>query len=303
MPEPKFKSYRDLLDPQVLGRLSSLSFRARAVVEGFIAGMHQSPYHGFSVEFSEHRPYSPGDEIRLLDWKVFGRTDKFVVKQFQEETNLKAYLIVDASASMGFGSGKITKLQYATYLAAALAYLMLHQRDAVGLLTFDEKPRRFYPPRSVMSYLKPLLSELETIEPGGKTRLGETLHELAEQIKRRGLILVFSDLFDEPDAVLSGLRHFRHDQHEVIVFHILDPLERRFDLTGNLIFEDLETGERLSTQAAHIRRAYQEKMEAFTSYYRKHCREHFIDYVLMDTTERYDRALMEYLVKRKRIGG
>ena len=303
MPKTDIKNARQLLDPKVVSRLSNLSLRARAVVEGFIAGMHQSPYHGFSVEFSEHRPYSPGDEIRLLDWKVYARTDRFVVKQFQEETNLKAYLVVDASASMGFASGEISKLQYATYLAAALAYLMLHQRDAVGLLTFDTAPRQFYPPRSVLSYLKPLLTTLETLSPGGQTRLGPVLHELAERIKRRGLVLLFSDLLDEPDDVLSGLRHFRHNHHDVIVFHILDPIERNFHLHGNVTFEDLETGERLGTQPPHIRRAYLERMRAFIDSYRRHCRENYIDYVLMDTSEPFDRALFEYLIKRKRIGG
>ncbi|MDZ7372701.1 MAG: DUF58 domain-containing protein [candidate division KSB1 bacterium] len=292
-----------LLDPETLSRLGNLSFRARLVVEGFIAGLHQSPYHGFSVEFSEHRPYSPGDEIRLLDWKVYGRTDRFVVKQFQEETNLKAYLVVDASASMGFTSRGFTKLDYAKHLAAALAYLMLKQRDAVGLLTFDERPRTYYPPRSVLSYLTPILTELESLGPGGPTRLGPVLHELAERIRRRGLILVLSDLLDEPAEILSGLRHFRHDGHEVIVFHILDPLERDLDLSGNVVFEDLETHQRLGTQAAHIRRAYREQVRAFIDAMRKQCREHFIDYVLLDTSEPFDRALFEYLVKRKRLRG
>ncbi len=303
MPQNKSKTSANLLDPEALSRLGNLSLRARAVVEGFIAGMHQSPYHGFSVEFSEHRPYSPGDEIRLLDWKVYGRTDRFVVKQFQEETNLKAYLVVDASASMGFSSQRLSKLEYAKHLAAALAYLMLKQRDAVGLLVFDERPRRYYPPRSVMTYLNPILTELENLQPGGQTRVGPVLHELAERIRRRGLVLLFSDLLDDPAEVLSGLRHFRHDHHEVIVFHILDPLERNFDLVGNVIFEDLETRERLGTQAAHLRRAYRQKVREFIEFLRKHCREHFIDYVLMDTSEPYDRALFEYLVKRRRIGG
>jgi uncharacterized protein (DUF58 family) len=293
----------DLLDPEVLSRLGNLSFRARSVVEGFIAGMHQSPYHGFSVEFSEHRPYAPGDETRILDWKVYGRTDRLVVKQFQEETNLKAYLVVDASASMSFGSRRLSKLDYAKHLAAALAYLMLKQRDAVGLLTFDEKPRRYYPPRSVMTYLNPLLSELESLQPGGQTRVGPVLHELAERIHRRGLILLFSDLLDDPSEVLSGLRHFRHDHHEVLVFHILDPLERDLNLTGNVIFEDLETRQRIGAQAALLRRSYRERVREFLEALRRGCRQHSIDYVLMDTSERFDRALFEYLVKRRKIGG
>lgn len=303
MPVPRAKAYNNLLKPEVLSRLGNLTLRARTVVEGFIAGLHQSPYHGFSVEFSEHRPYAPGDEIRLLDWKVYGRTDRFVVKQFQEETNLKAYLVVDASASMGFASNSFSKLDYAKHLAAALAYLMLRQRDAVGLLTFDERPRKYLPPRSVMTYLNPILTELERLEPGGRTRLGPVLHELAERIRRRGLVVILSDLFDEPAEVMAGLRHFRHDHHEVIVFHILDPLERNLDLSGNFLFEDLETRQRLGTQTTHLRAAYGKRVREFIESLRRQCREHFVDYVLLDTSEPFDKALFEYLVKRKRVGG
>ncbi len=303
MPSAKALDYRKYLDPEVLSRLSSMDLRARLVVEGFITGLHKSPYHGFSVEFAEHRPYMPGDEIKNVDWKVYGKTDRFYLKEFEEETNLKAYLLMDASASMGYSSHRLTKLQYATYLAGALSYLMIGQRDAVGLVIFDEKIRRYLPPRSVTSYLHQILRELDRAESRAETHLSVTLHQMAERIKRRGLIILFSDLFDEPQAILSGLKHFRHKKHEVIVFHILDPLELTFDFKEDAIFRDLETGEQMNTQPVHLQRDYRAQVEKFVSYYKKTCRENQIDYVPLNTREPYDRALFEYLLKRKRIGG
>ncbi|MDZ7262322.1 MAG: DUF58 domain-containing protein [candidate division KSB1 bacterium] len=297
------QNYRKYLKPEVISRLASMDLRARLVVEGFITGLHRSPYHGFSVEFAEHRQYMPGDEIKHVDWKVYGKTDRYYVKEFEEETNLKAYLLLDASASMGYTSGKITKLEYASYLAAALTHLMLRQRDAVGLVIFDEAMRQYLPPRSVNSYLYVILRELERIQSGKKTNVGRTFHELAERIKRRGLIIVLSDLLAEPQDVLSGLKHFRHRNHEVIVFQILDPMEITFAFDHDAIFKDLETGEEISTQPWHIRGDYRQKVQAFIEKYKRDCRENRIDYVLMDTATDFDRALFEYLVKRKRIGG
>lgn len=295
--------YLKYLKPEVVSRLGNMDLRARLVVEGFMTGLHRSPYHGFSVEFAEHRQYMPGDEIKYIDWKVYGKTDRLFVKQFEQETNLKAYLLVDASGSMGYASGKITKLAYATYLAAALSYLMLKQRDAVGLVTYDERIRHYLPPRSVNTYLKIILQELEQTRPAARTNVAITFHELAERIKRRGLIIVLSDLFNNPKEVLSGLRHFRHNKHEVIVFHILDPMERSFNFRQDAVFKDMETDEELATQPWHIRGDYRQLMQNFLETYKKGCRESRIDYVLMDTSEDYDRALMEYLIKRKRIGG
>ena len=297
------QGYKKYLNPEVVSKLANMNLRARLVVEGFITGLHRSPYHGFSVEFAEHRQYMPGDEIKHIDWKVYGRTDRYYVKQFEEETNLKAYLLVDASGSMGYSSHGVTKLQYATYLAAALAYLMLKQRDSVGLVTFDEKIRTFAPPRSVTSYLPQILRQLEKTKSRKKTNVANTFHELAERIKRRGLVIIFSDLFDNPEKVLAGLKHFRHKKHEVIVFQILDPLERSFNFRRDSVFKDMETGEEMNTQPWHIRADYRALMQKFLDTYRSHCREHRIDYVLMDTTEDFDRALVEYLLKRKRIGG
>lgn len=294
---------RQFLQPEVVSKLANMSLVARLVVEGFITGLHRSPYHGFSVEFAEHRPYMPGDDIRHIDWKVLGKTDRLYLKEYEEETNLKAYLLVDASASMGYRSASISKLQYASWLAASLSYLMLRQRDGVGLVLFDEKIRKFLPPRSMNSYLNLLLQELERLNSYGETRIGQTFHQLAERMKRRGLVIIFSDLFDSPQEILSGLKHFRHNRHEVIVFHILDPLERHFNFKQAGTFLDLETGEKLPTQPWHIRTEYCRLVEEFTETLKKGCREQRIDYVLMDTSENFDRALLQYLIKRKKIGG
>ena len=295
--------YRQFLHPEALSRLANLNLIARLVVEGFLTGLHRSPYHGFSVEFAEHRPYMPGDDIRHVDWKVYGKTDRFYVKEFEEETNLKAHLLVDVSHSMAFTSHSIDKLQYATYLSAALAYLMLKQRDAVGLVTFDTAIRKYLPPRSVASYLSLLLKELQGAESRGETGLSAIFHQMAERIHRRGLILVFSDLLDDPDQIISALKHFRHKKHEVIVFHILDPYERTFDFSRDALFEDLESGQKLATQPWHIRGEYRVLMKEFIGRYKREFMENRIDYVLMDSSEQFDRALLEYLLKRKRMGG
>ncbi len=291
------------LNPETVSKLSSLNLIARLVVEGFITGLHKSPYHGFSVEFAEHRQYMPGDNIKHLDWKVYAKTDRFYVKEFEEETNLKAYLLLDASASMGYTSHAITKLQYATYLSAALAYLMIKQQDAVGLLTFDETIRTYMPARSVGYYLPLLLKELQNTKSAKKTNISKTLHQLAERIRRRGLVIVLSDLFDDPQKIISGLKHFRHNKHEVIVFHILDPFEQSFDFDKNSQFIDLETEEKITTQPWHIRTAYRGLVQSYINRLKGQCREHNIDYVLLNTRQSFDRALLQYLIKRKRMGG
>jgi uncharacterized protein (DUF58 family) len=292
------------LHPEVISRLSSMELRARLVVEGFITGLHRSPYHGFSVEFAEHRQYMPGDSIRMIDWKVVGRTDRYYIKQFEEETNLKSYLVVDASRSMAFASeGSISKLQYACSLAAALAYLMIRQQDAVGLVTYDEALRSFLPPHSTKIYLQSILAELQRLEARNGTGTSRSLHLAADRLRRRGLILVFSDLFDDPDEVMSALKHFRYNQHEVVVFHILDPLERSFSFGRDAMFRDMESGEELMTQPHQIRRAYMDSMREFTERYKRACREQRIDYVLLDTATPFDTALFEYLNKRRKLGG
>lgn len=294
---------RSFLDPAVVARLGHLDVRARLVVEGFIAGMHRSPFHGFSVEFAEHRPYMPGDPLKNLDWKVWARSDRYLVKQYTEETNLRAHLLLDLSGSMGFRSERaaMSKLEYGQSLCAALAYLMIQQQDAVGALLFADQPRAFVPARAVRSHLDEILKALGAAKPEGRTRLGPALHELAERIKRRGLVILCSDLMDRPAEVLSGLQHFRHKRHEVVVFHILDPDEVEFPYTDTATFVDLESGTRLTTEPWEIAKRYREKFAAWTGHYRRVCREQRMDYVPLDTRMPFDRALLAYLEKRARL--
>jgi uncharacterized protein (DUF58 family) len=296
------------LQPEVVSKLSTMELRARLVVEGFITGLHKSPYHGFSVEFAEHRQYMPGDEIRRIDWRVYGKTDRFYVKQYEEETNLKSYIVVDTSASMGFaseidgkGTKRISKIDYASFVAASLAYLMVQQRDAVGLMQYDAGVRSIIPPHATKQHLRRLLIDLEKIRPTRSTNSAAALHSLADRISRRGLVIVISDLFDDPSAVMAALKHFRHNHHEVLVMQVLDPLERSFAFGSDAAFRDLETGEMLSTQPYHIQKAYQQAMKEFVEWYKRECRENLIDYVLLDTTVSFDVALLRYLNKRQRL--
>ena len=291
-----------ILTPDIISRLNNLSLKARFVVEGFIVGLHKSPYHGFSVEFSEHRAYGAGDEIRHVDWKLWGKTDRFFIKQFEEETNLKSYLLVDQSLSMTYKSKNMTKLEYAQILAASLGYLMLKQQDAVGLTLFDDRIRVNIPARSKRSHLNIILSQMQNISAGPETTIAPVLHKTAEAIKKRGLIILISDLFDDPDKVLSGLQHFRYKGHEVIVFHVLDPQELTLDFTQRTRFRDMESGEEIVTDPWHIQSDYQKSMEQFCDYIKSNCRQKNIDYVQLSTDFPLDMALSEYLIKRKRIG-
>ena len=291
-----------ILTPDIISRLNNLSLKARFVVEGFIVGLHKSPYHGFSVEFSEHRAYGAGDEIRHVDWKLWGKTDRFFIKQFEEETNLKSYLLVDQSLSMTYKSKKMTKLEYAQILAASLGYLMLKQQDAVGLTLFDDRIRVNIPARSKRSHLNIILSQMQNIIAGPETTIAPVLHKTAEAIKKRGLIILISDLFDDPDKVLSGLQHFRYKGHEVVVFHVLDPQELTLDFTQRTRFRDMESGEEIVTDPWHIQSDYQKSMEQFCDYIKSNCRQKNIDYVQLSTDLPLDMALSEYLIKRKRIG-
>jgi len=297
------KDYREYLNPEVVSRISSLELRARMVVEGFITGLHKSPYHGFSVEFAEHRQYMPGDEIRYIDWKVYGRTNRYYIKQYEEETNLKGYIILDTSASMGYRSGNgITKFDYAVSLAAALAFLMIRQQDAVGAAVYDTELRGFLPPRSRPGYIQEILKLLTAARPASGTGTAQSLDRIAERIKRRGLVVVLSDFFDDPDQVITALKHFRHKQNEVLAMQVLDPMERSFNFGADATFRDMETGEEMATQPYQIRSAYAEAMTEFTERIKRECRQHNIDYVLLDTSVPYDVALVEYLHKRKVMG-
>ena len=296
------ESSRRFLDPVVVSKLATMELRARLVVEGFVTGLHRSPYKGFSVEFAEHRQYMPGDPLKHIDWKVYGKTDRFYIKEYEEETNLRGHVLLDASASMAYTSGGISKLEYGRYLAAALIYLMLKQQDSVGLLVFDEAVREFIPPRSNPRQLHLLLSELDRAEPSSETDIGLVLHELARRIRRRGLVILISDLLDDPEDILPGLKHFRHLKHEVIVFHVLDPREVEFGFDADATFRDMETGELMTTEPFSIRRDYVEAVDRWMAHLRRECGESRIDYVPIQTSTPYDRALFSYLEKRKRLG-
>ncbi len=289
------------LDPLVLARLSSMLLRARVVVEGFVAGQHQSPFKGFSLDFVQHREYSPGDEIRYLDWKAYARKDRFYIKQYEEETNLKAYLLVDASASMSYSYGEISKLQYASYLASSLAYLMLKQQDSVGLVSFSDNINGYVPPRMGMGHLSVVLERLEHISGSGQTDIEGVLSKLSQYTKRRGLIIFISDLFDEPEKVLKTLKYFRFKKHEVIVFHILDTAELRLPYDNVVRFEGMEDNEQIVTEPGVIRKAYSKIVEDFTEKYRLGCQENGIDYCFMDTSKPLDYALGAYLTKREML--
>ena len=291
-----------ILSPEIISRLNNLSLKARFVVEGFIVGLHKSPYHGFSVEFSEHRAYGAGDEIRHIDWKLWCKTDRYYVKQFEEETNLKSYLLLDQSLSMNYKSEKVSKLEYAQLLAASLGYLMLKQQDAVGLTLFDDQIRVNIPAKSKRSHLNVLFSQMENISAGPETHMAPILHQTAEIIKKRGLIILISDLFDSPEEVLSGLQHFRYKGHEVVVFHIMDPQELKLDFPQRTRFRDMESGEEMITEPWHIQADYHRNMEAFCDYYKIQCRRNNIDYIRLTTNVPLDLALSEYLLKRKRVG-
>jgi uncharacterized protein (DUF58 family) len=292
------------LSPDTVSRLSRLDLVARLVVEGFITGLHRSPYHGFSVEFSEHRPYMPGDPLRDLDWKALGKTGRLYIKQYEEETNLKGYLLLDASGSMAFQTGdRPSKYRYASCLAAALGYLMLRQRDAVGLMLFRQQVLSLVPPRSVHSHLQVVLREIHQTQPDADTRMAPAFHDLAERLSRRGLVMVLSDLLDDPEEVMAGLRHFRYRGHEVVVFQILDPRERDLDLAREETrFTDLEApGRDVTTQPWHLQDEYRRMMDELVATYRRRCAEARIDYVLLDTTTPFDVALSRYLVQRRRM--
>jgi uncharacterized protein (DUF58 family) len=291
----------EFLKPEVVSRLKNMELKARFIVEGLIAGLHRSPYHGFSVEFAEYRQYNPGESTRDVDWKIYAKTDRHYVKVFEDETNLRATLLLDRSASMDYESGGLTKLRYGALLAAALSYLMIKQRDAVGLVIFDEKVQTALPHRSARRHLLQLLSSLENIEPGARTSVGGALHEMAERIRRRGLMILFSDLLDDPSRVMNGLKHFRHRGHEVVVFHILDPSELSLAFSGEVQFVDKETGERLRTRPWFLGAEYRKDVNDWIDELDRTCKRNAIDYNLITTDTPFDHALVSYLNKRRTL--
>jgi uncharacterized protein (DUF58 family) len=295
------------LDPLALAKVRSLELQARLIVEGYLSGMHKSPYHGFSVEFAQHREYVPGDDIRHVDWKVYGRTGRFFLKQYEEETNLVCWLLVDVSESMGYGSGPagddgrplVTKYDYASMAAAALAYLVLHQQDSAGLVTFDNQVRDFLRPSSQPSHLKQMVQVLNRGAGGrDKTNLAAIFHDLAERISRRAIVVVLSDLFDETAEVLNGLKHLRHKKHEVVVLHVLDRAELEFPFREATLFRGLEQWPELLTDPRTLREGYLKEVEAFLAELQGGCRGQDVDYVRLPTDARVGVALSSYLAHR-----
>lgn len=287
-------------DPTSLSKYGRLSMVARTVVEGYLTGVHKSPYKGFSVEFAEHRQYYPGDEIRHIDWRVFGKTDRYYIKEYEEETNLKAHILLDASGSMGYKGEHVSKFLYAQYIAASLAYLMLHQLDAVGLVTHDTKVRKMIPPRTSSKHLLHLIDTIEKTQPGGETSMAPIWHELAGQIKRRGMVIILSDCFDRIELLLRALRHFRFRRHEVLLFHILAPEELEFPFRKWTQFRNLEARDhKLLVDPQRLRKEYLENFNKFCGELRAKAGRMQIDYHMLRTDEPVDRALGVYLTKRQ----
>ncbi|MCH8169934.1 MAG: DUF58 domain-containing protein [Bacteroidetes bacterium] len=293
---------KNYLDPVIISKLNSLEIKAKLVVEGFMVGLHKSPYHGFSAEFSQHRPYIQGDNFKDVDWKVYGKTEKFFIKQYEEETNLKCHVLLDVSRSMEFSSEKnISKIEYSKTLAAALSYLMLKQQDAVGLALYSDKIHQYYTPKVSKVYFQQMLKSLAEIVPSNKTNTSSCLNEVAEKINKRGLVIIISDFFDDINSILTSLKHFRYKNNEVIVFQILDPVEKNFAFDRDSIFKDLETEEEMTTQPYQIQKAYIEAMQEFTGKIKSECLNSKIEYNLITTDTPFDKALFSYIQKRSKL--
>jgi uncharacterized protein (DUF58 family) len=289
------------LRPEVIRQVARLDLRAKFIVEGFLSGLHASPFHGFSVEFSEHRKYTPGDDLKDMDWNVYAKTDKYYLKKFQAETNMTGYLVMDLSASMAYTyRQELTKFEYAICLAAALGYLMIHQQDPVGLVTFDTQIRASIPPHSKRTQLGSILAVLSNLKPAGKTDIPYCLQQLAALMRGKSLVMLFSDLLTDPEPLVRSLHLLRHRGHEVILFHILDEAEVKFPFEGVVEFEDPEGGDKLTLDARGMREDYRASVEEFRRYYREECAKANIDFVAMDTSVSFDKALLEYLIQRQR---
>jgi len=287
------------LDPKTLTKIGGLDLQARLIVEGYISGKHKSPYHGFSVEFAEHREYTPGDDLKHLDWKVLGKTDRYYIKQYEEETNLRSYILLDTSESMKYASpGNVSKLEYACFIAASLSYMLIRQQDSVGMVLFDNGIKKFIPASSSPAHLRLVLHELAQVVPDQRTDTGTIFHDLAERIKRKGLIVILSDLFDDPEKLLFGLQHFRHKRHEVIVFQLLDDFEMRFPFDQMTLFEGYEGWQELLCDPRALHKAYMDEYRGFTEKMQRGCRNNKIDFVPVNTKNPLDVVLSAYLATR-----
>ena len=291
-------SSKKYLNPAVLSSIDNMALRAKLVVEGYLVGKHKSPYHGFSVEFAEHRTYGQGDEIKHIDWKLYGKTDRHYVKRFEEETNLRSYILLDTSKSMSFKSKNISKLKYGESLTAALTHLMINQKDAVGLILFDNAIREYITPKTSKSHKNVIFNSLSKCKAGKNTNIQLILDSMAERIKKSGLVILISDLLDDPKNVMKGLNHFRHNKQEVIVFHLLDKQEFNFTFNERTKFSDMETGETITTDPWHIQSSYQDKIKLFINKFKRECGNQKIDYVPIYTDQNFDLALSEYIRKR-----
>ncbi len=288
------------LKPEVIRQIKRLDLRAQFIVKGFLHGLHASPFHGFSVEFSEHRKYTPGDDPKDIDWLIYAKTDKYYVKKYEAETNITGYLAMDISRSMGYTHRQdMTKFDYTICLAAALCYLMISQQDPVGLLVFDEKIRKSLPPKSRRGQLATVLSVLANLKPTGKTDVAASLTQIAAMLRHASLVMIFSDLLAEPEPIVQALHRLRHRGHDVILFHVLDEAEARFPFEGMVELEEPESGERLTLDADNFRHDYLAEIEAFREMYRRECFQAGIDYVPLDTSMQFDKALAGYLAGRK----
>jgi len=294
--------YKKFLEPSFISKLSSLEIKAKKVVEGFMVGLHKSPYHGFSVEFSQHRPYMQGDSIKNVDWKLFGKTEKFYIKQFEEETNLLSYVLLDVSKSMDFKyTADVTKFEYANTLAASLIYLLNKQRDAAGLVLYSDTIETYLEPKANKTYLKVLFNALVNQKLSGKTNTGKCLNNVAEKIKKRGMIIIISDFFDNLESVITALKHFHYKNNDVIVFHLLDRIESTFGFGRDAIFIDKETGEELTTQSSQIQKSYINLFDNFTNTLKSECLKYGMDYNLVFTDMTYDKALQSFFIKRSKL--
>jgi uncharacterized protein (DUF58 family) len=296
------KYSREYLDPVFLSKLANMELVARCAVEGFFAGLHPSPFHGFSVEYSDHRQYHEGDELKFVDWKVFGRSDKLYIKRFQQETNAIVYILLDNSKSMTFaGKGSVSKCKYGSFLAAALSYLMLGQGDSASLILFSDKVKKRIPPSSRRTHLNVILGTLQYNEPEGQTNLADVLHALAETTQRRGLVILISDLLDDKGNIFKGLSHLKFLRHDVIIFQTLDHQEIKLDYDGLIQFEDLESDEKIRTFPQSFKQKYSECVAEFLDEISKTAGRSNVDYCLLDTSEPLDRAIIAYLAKRKAL--
>lgn len=296
-------AHRRFFDPALLSAIGQLDLRARSIVEGFISGMHKSPFHGFSVEFAQHREYAPGDDIRHIDWKVYAKTDRFYIKQFEEETNLQCHLLVDISESMRYrrdrapGQG-LSKLDYAATAAAAIAHLLLRQKDSVGMALFDDHIRKSFPSSNKPSHIRDLFNELAQVQPREKTDIGPLLHQLAEELKKRRMVMIFSDLFTKPDEFFEALKHLAFNRHEIFVFHVMDEDELVFPFQRSTLFKGLEQMPQLLVDPRSLRQAYLDAVGRYLKKIERGCRDVGVEYLRLSTADPLDRVLVRFLAAR-----